>query len=189
MGTEYCLGNHGDEDTPQGIGISLMAYEMSGTFDVYVDLPKEKVDLDAWDNAARIDVWEKIDPSKLLKIGKNFIRIAQQHMGEEFLLREEHELDDFVQQANACQRKTVVNKESPKDKEEAALALVDALDCRSEEGVTVGLIDALITVARVLVHRDLAPAAVVEALKDLADDEDVKTIMDSAKSLAGTENK
>ncbi len=52
-------------------------------------------------------------------------------------------------------------------------------DCRSEEGITVGLIDSLISIARVLAHRDLTPNSVVEALKDLAQDEDMKTIMDA----------
>ena len=52
-------------------------------------------------------------------------------------------------------------------------------DCRSEEGVTVGLIDALISIARVLAVRDLTPPAVREALLDLAEDEDVRKIMSS----------
>lgn len=54
-------------------------------------------------------------------------------------------------------------------------------DCRSEEGITVGLIDALISVARVLSRRYFASPAVVEALRDLADDEDINIIMDAAK--------
>ena len=102
----------------------------------------------------------------------------------------QHELDDIVQQANECHRKTVANKDSwlvvEQDKEEAALRLIDALDCRSDEGVTVGLIDAIITLGKVLADRDFTPPAVVEALKDLADDEDVKIIMDAANSV--TEN-
>ena len=62
MGTEYCLGKHGAENTPQGLGVSLMAYEMSGCFDVYVDLPKSSVGMDDWDDAARVNIWDKIDP-------------------------------------------------------------------------------------------------------------------------------
>lgn len=45
-------------------------------------------------------------------------------------------------------------------------------DCRSEEGITVGLIDAIITLFRVLRRRDLSGLAITEALKDLANDED-----------------
>lgn len=45
-------------------------------------------------------------------------------------------------------------------------------DCRSEEGITVGLIDTLITICRILRHRDLSGVATKEALKDLASDED-----------------
>lgn len=45
-------------------------------------------------------------------------------------------------------------------------------DCRSDEGVTVGLLDSVITLCRVLRGRDIASDAVQEALKDLAQDED-----------------
>jgi hypothetical protein len=56
-----------------------------------------------------------------------------------------------------------------------------ATDCRAENGITVGLIDALISIARVLVKRDFNDAAVQEALKDLATDEDVAEILRKAK--------
>lgn len=45
-------------------------------------------------------------------------------------------------------------------------------DCRTEEGVTVGLIDAIITLFRLLRKRDLSGPAAMEALEDLAQDED-----------------
>lgn len=51
------------------------------------------------------------------------------------------------------------------------------LDCRSEEGITVGLVDALITTARVLATRDLSLPAVREALADLRDDESVAAVL------------
>lgn len=50
-------------------------------------------------------------------------------------------------------------------------------DCRSDEGVTVGLIDSIISIMRVLVHRDMDAECVREALKDLREDEDVKTVL------------
>lgn len=50
-------------------------------------------------------------------------------------------------------------------------------DCRTEEGVTVGLVDAIITAARVLAARDLSPSAVREALADLRQDEDVAALL------------
>lgn len=53
-------------------------------------------------------------------------------------------------------------------------------DCRTEEGVTVGLVDAVISLARVLRGRDLADPAVVEALRDLASDEDVEWLIAEA---------
>lgn len=45
-------------------------------------------------------------------------------------------------------------------------------DCRTDEGVTVGLIDALIAICRVLRKRSLSDGAIQEALRDLACDED-----------------
>ena len=50
-------------------------------------------------------------------------------------------------------------------------------DCRSPEGVTVGLVDCIITAARVLRGRDLRAPAVVEALRDLRADEDVRSLL------------
>lgn len=52
-----------------------------------------------------------------------------------------------------------------------------SLDCRSDEGVTVGLADAIITAARILATRDLTPPAVVEALADLRDDESIAALL------------
>lgn len=50
-------------------------------------------------------------------------------------------------------------------------------DCRSDVGVTVGLVDALISIARVLARRDLDVPDVAEALADLRDDEDMRAIL------------
>jgi len=53
----------------------------------------------------------------------------------------------------------------------------DCVDCRSEVGITVGLIDAIISCARVIARRDLTAPAVVKALKDIRSDEDVRMIL------------
>jgi hypothetical protein len=53
-----------------------------------------------------------------------------------------------------------------------------ATDCRSENGITVGLVDAAITQFRLLAKRDLSDPAVQEALKDLRADEDVMSVLD-----------
>ena len=50
-------------------------------------------------------------------------------------------------------------------------------DCRSETGITVGLIDAVITMVRLLAHRDLSAPEVQEALKDLRQDEDLEKLL------------
>lgn len=53
-------------------------------------------------------------------------------------------------------------------------------DCRAVEGITVGLIDSLIAIARVLKDRDLESSlAVKEAIVDLRSDEDIKFIMEN----------
>lgn len=53
----------------------------------------------------------------------------------------------------------------------------EPIDCRSEAGVTMGLIDAIISIARVAAKRDLKLPAVQEALKDFAQDEDINKII------------
>ena len=58
--------------------------------------------------------------------------------------------------------------------------MTDNTDCRNEAGVTVGLIDSLIVIARVLVRRDLDDPGVIEALKDLAADEDIAGVFKAA---------
>lgn len=52
----------------------------------------------------------------------------------------------------------------------------EPLSCRSDEGITVGLADALIAILRVLAPRDLSPQPVQEALADLFEDRDLRTV-------------
>ena len=63
-------------------------------------------------------------------------------------------------------------------------AIDDPLDCRSEEGVTVGLIDALITIAHALSGRNLESQHVKEALKDLYSDADMRAIQIEAATAS-----
>jgi hypothetical protein len=51
------------------------------------------------------------------------------------------------------------------------------LDCRSEAAVTVGLIDAIISIARVLRRRDLTTTEAMDALEDFRADEDVAFLL------------
>lgn len=46
-------------------------------------------------------------------------------------------------------------------------------NCREVNGITVGLIDGIIAMARVIRQRDLTDEAVLEALADLRSDEDI----------------
>lgn len=50
-------------------------------------------------------------------------------------------------------------------------------DCRTRTGVTVGAIDAVITLCRIIRAADLSPDAVIEALADLRSDEDVRAVV------------
>ncbi len=52
-------------------------------------------------------------------------------------------------------------------------------DCRTTEGVTVGIIDSIITLCRLLVERDLTTPAAKEALRDLRSDDDVLAVVQS----------
>jgi len=56
-------------------------------------------------------------------------------------------------------------------------------DCRSEEGITVGLVDSLISICRVLAKRNLEGFNVGWALCDLISDEDFNTILAKGKSV------
>lgn len=52
------------------------------------------------------------------------------------------------------------------------------IDCRSEKGITIGLIDSIISICRILKDRNLNHEEVKEALKDLKSDEDLKFILE-----------
>lgn len=51
-------------------------------------------------------------------------------------------------------------------------------DCRSEEGITIGLVDSLISICRILAKRDLEGFNVGQALCDLVSDEDFNFVID-----------
>ena len=55
------------------------------------------------------------------------------------------------------------------------------VDCRSEEGITISLIDTIINSARLLRSRDLSHSETQEALKDLRGDEDVLFLVSPIK--------
>lgn len=57
----------------------------------------------------------------------------------------------------------------------------ESIDCRSEEGITVGLVDAIISILRVLAVRDMSLESVQEALLDLCSDSDLSTVLSALK--------
>lgn len=60
------------------------------------------------------------------------------------------------------------------------------IDCRSEEGITIGLVDAIIAISRILAPRLtqlVSTQAIEEALKDMAQDEDFRTVSAQYKWL------
>jgi hypothetical protein len=59
------------------------------------------------------------------------------------------------------------------------------LECRSSDGETVGMIDAAIYVLRAASRGDLTAEPVREALRDLAADPEVQSLLTVARSLSG----
>lgn len=57
----------------------------------------------------------------------------------------------------------------------------EEISCRSDEGITVGLVDSFITNLRLFKDRDLSPQSVQEALLDVADDPDFKYFLKELK--------
>ncbi len=51
------------------------------------------------------------------------------------------------------------------------------IDCKSEEGITIGLIDAIISISRILSKRDFNTIFIQAALLDLRSDTDLKSIL------------
>lgn len=56
-------------------------------------------------------------------------------------------------------------------------------DCRTQDGITIGLIDGMIATCRILRDRDFSNHDVKEALKDLATDGDLEFILESGRRL------
>jgi hypothetical protein len=50
-------------------------------------------------------------------------------------------------------------------------------DCRTYDGITVGLIDSLIFISRILRHRDLSSTDVKDSLADIANDDDLRFLL------------
>lgn len=61
-------------------------------------------------------------------------------------------------------------------------------DCRSESGITIGLIDGMIAIARVLSKRDLENPGVKEALQDLQADEDISFLLNHNQGVNNGSN-
>lgn len=60
------------------------------------------------------------------------------------------------------------------------MTTISTTNCRDETGITVGLIDSLISIARVIVRRDLTAPEVIEALRDFGSDEDIAALIELA---------
>lgn len=64
------------------------------------------------------------------------------------------------------------------------------IDCKSNEGLVIGLVDSIMTIAtilRKLLNTALSErerAGINEALADLADDKDVKLLIEEARTIA-----
>lgn len=60
----------------------------------------------------------------------------------------------------------------------------NAIECGSEEGVTIGLIDSLMSITYALQGRDLTHPAIIEALKDLRHNKQLKALLYDARQEA-----
>ena len=56
-------------------------------------------------------------------------------------------------------------------------------DCRTEEGITIGLIDSLIFICRELARKDLSSEMVQSTLRDFRNDADVKKLFNAPKTI------
>ncbi len=65
----------------------------------------------------------------------------------------------------------------PFDFDKISLAGNTETNCRSEEGITVGLIDSMLSIAQLLKDRDMTSEAIQEALIDLQDDAAVSWLL------------
>jgi len=64
----------------------------------------------------------------------------------------------------------------------------ETISCRSEEGITVGIIDSFITNLRLIKKRDLKPKSVQEALLDIGDDPDFDYFLEEIKKAKEKNN-
>lgn len=61
---------------------------------------------------------------------------------------------------------------------------ITSSDCRTADGIAIGLIDGIISMARVLRKMDISHQSVSEALADLRDDEDVNWLFEKQNSIS-----
>lgn len=59
------------------------------------------------------------------------------------------------------------------------MASNEVIECTSEEGITIGLIDSMLASANVLVSRDLGHPMVIEALEDLRSSRNIQVLIAS----------
>ena len=110
-----------------------------------------------------------LDTDTILQIFADTSEHTQQGDKEGYCIVREHH-------ALAITRKLFTAMEGVNIATAQPAAEVIETDCRSEEGVTVGLIDALIAICRPLATRDLATPATCAALEDLRSDSDALAI-------------
>ncbi len=59
----------------------------------------------------------------------------------------------------------------------------EVIECTSEEGITVGLIDSILTAANALVGRDLTHSTVIDALEDLRSSLNVQVLIGKTMAI------
>ncbi len=69
------------------------------------------------------------------------------------------------------------------------IIIKEQISCRSEEGITIGIIDSFINGLRLFKDRDLKPKSVQEALLDIGDDPDFDYFLSEIEKIKQTNNK
>jgi len=92
---------------------------------------------------------------------------------------EQRLLDDVHQELELAIHRAFTKIESDGSRAKLMLERGDyaMLKTWTEEGITMGLIDAIISISRILAKRDLNSPLVQESLKDLRIDDDVKFVI------------
>lgn len=120
-------------------------------------------------------VWRSTYENKVMTMTRQLVD------AETFRLELRGKLEQLkkVNKLNVATQEDLRNERDALKSQLANIKIISS-DCRSEDGITIGLIDALIVIGRILNKRDVSNIEVQEALADLREDEDRIGIVEKA---------